>query len=382
MATSTYYNPVRLTFGRGSHTALPYLLQAAGGQNKLSIMLLFGTRSLKAAGHLDAIAKLLAGYRYFLQGGVPGNPDIDDILRFKKMTDDFNYNLIIAAGGGSVIDMAKALAALRPAGASSVPELREIVKENRLPESEEGVQVWALPTTAGSGSEVTPWATVWDREEKAKYSLADPRLFPQAAIVDPLLTVSLPAYMTASSALDALCHAAEAYWSKNSTFLVRLYALQAIKLITGSLQNLLADLSNEKLREKLSYASLLAGLAFSNTKTTACHSISYPLTLSYGIIHGVAASLTLGQVLEKNLPVIEERDALLEAFGVRKPAEVTEWVWAVLAQAGIPARLRDYGVREEDLPDLVDRSSTPGRMDNNPVEIDRQFLSELLSGIY
>ena len=382
MATSTYYNPVRLTFGRGSHTALPYLLQAAGGQNKLSIMLLFGTRSLKAAGNLDVIAKLLAGYRYFLQGGVPGNPDIDDILRFKKMTDDFNYNLIIAAGGGSVIDMAKALAALRPAGASSVPELREIVKENRLPESEEGVQVWALPTTAGSGSEVTPWATVWDREEKAKYSLADPRLFPQAAIVDPLLTVSLPAYTTASSALDALCHAAEAYWSKNSTFLVRLYALQAIKLITGSLQNLLADLSNEKLRENLSYASLLAGLAFSNTKTTACHSISYRMSLSYGIIHGVAASLTLGQVLEKNLPVIEERDALLEAFGVRKPAEVTEWVWAVLAQAGIPARLRDYGVREEDLPDLVDRSTTPGRMDNNPVEIDRQFLSELLSGIY
>jgi len=376
---STYYNPVQIHYGVATLAKLAEIVQKKGGKK---ILMLTGARSLKASGHLDKILKQLQCFEVFVQDSIPSNPDVEDILRLKEATDHFPYDLILAVGGGSVIDAAKALAAFRQMNFRNVNEVRAVIKDKIYADSPHICPVLAVPTTAGTGSEVTPWATIWDRQEEQKYSLEAPALFPQSAIVDPVLTQNLSPVLTASSALDALGHALEAYWSKNTNAIVRLYACEALSKIVQNLGLLLENLNDLDLRTEIAYGSLFAGLAFSNTKTTACHSISYPLTLQFGINHGVAVSLTLGAMLAKNEAALREKEKLYAALNIKHPSELTAWIQTIYEQAGLPKRLRDYGVLESDLPKIVEKSYTPGRMDNNPVEVDKSFLLDLLRSIY
>lgn len=375
---ATYYNPVQIYFGVGTLKQLPTIVQTAGVQR---LLLLTGARSLKASGFLATILAQLKDYEVLLQDSVPSNPDVADIHRLKEATDHFAYQAILAVGGGSVMDTAKALAAFKKLKFTSVNDVRAAINNKTYLQTPTNCPVWAVPTTAGTGSEVTSWATIWDQEAGLKYSIADATIYPQIALVDPALTQKLSLAMTASSALDALAHALEAYWSNNTNEIVRLYARQAISQVVQHLSPLLSDLSDLNLRSQVAYGSLFAGLAFSNTKTTACHSISYPLTLQYGINHGVAVSLTLGAMLEKNAAALVEKEQLFEALNITRPAELSTWIQTIYSQAGIPGRLRDYGVTADAFPGLVAKSYTPGRMDNNPVEVDKPFLLELLNSI-
>ena len=375
---ATYYNPVQVYYGVGTLASLAEIVQASGKQ----ILMLTGARSLKASGYLDKILQQLQSFEVFVQDNIPSNPDVADILHLKKATGNLAYDVILAVGGGSVIDAAKALAAFRNLNFQDVNEVRAVIQNKSYAVNSSICPVIAVPSTAGTGSEVTPWATIWDQEAEQKYSIEAPAIFPKAAIVDPVLTQKLSSTMTASSALDALGHAVEAYWSKNSNEIVRLYACEAISKITRNLNLLLENPSDLSLRTEITYGSLYAGLAFSNTKTTACHSISYPLTLQFGISHGVAVSMTLGAMLVKNEAALIEKEKLLAALGIKHTSELTAWIHAVYDQAGLPKRLRDYGVTETDLPVIADKSYTPGRMDNNPVEVDKSFLVSLLEAIY
>ncbi|HZK25173.1 MAG TPA: phosphonoacetaldehyde reductase [Oscillospiraceae bacterium] len=376
---ATYYNPVKIHFGVGTLQQLTTIVQTSGVQR---LLLLTGARSLKAAGFLDKILAQLQGIEVLLQDSVPSNPDVADIYRLHEATKHFACEAILAVGGGSVIDTAKALAAFKELQLTSVDDVRTAIQQKTyLAAAQANCPVWAVPTTAGTGSEVTPWATIWDQEAGLKYSIADVTIYPQLALVDPVLTQKLSPAMTASSALDALGHALEAYWSKNTNEIVRLYAREAISQIVQHLRPLLHNPTDLHLRSQVAYGSLYAGLAFSNTKTTACHSISYPLTLQYGINHGVAVSLTLGAMLVKNAEALVEKEELFTALHITSPAELNEWIQSIYAQAAIPGRLRDYGISAEDLPALVEQSYTPGRMDNNPVDVDKPALLELLTSI-
>ncbi|HZX21740.1 MAG TPA: phosphonoacetaldehyde reductase, partial [Clostridia bacterium] len=240
----------------------------------------------------------------------------------------------------------------------------------------------AIPTTAGTGSEVTSWATIWDKNKCKKYSVEDERLYPRLAIIDPVLTTNLPLKPTASTALDALSHALEAYWSKRSNEIVRLYAQKSIELIIKNLNNLLDDLSNQDLRTKIAQGSLYAGLAFSNTKTTACHCISYPLTAKYNIPHGIAVSMTLAQFLNINREFIIDKRKLLGAFGVEKITEAEDVINNIFIKSQIPFKLSDYGVKKEDIGNIIKNSFIPDRMDNNPVKITKELLKRVLEDIY
>lgn len=375
---ATYYNPVKLYFGPGTLQQLSSIIQTTGVRR---LLLLTGARSLKASGFLDLILAQLQDYELLLLDNVPSNPDVADIYRLRQAAAHFDYEAILAVGGGSVLDTAKALAAFKEHSLSDAEAVRQAINRQTYLATPGRCPVWAVPTTAGTGSEVTPWATIWDKEAGLKYSIADNSLFPQFALVDPVLTQQLPPGLTASSALDALAHALEAYWSKNTNEIVRLYARQAMSQIVTCLQPLLRRPDDLTLRTQIAYGSLYAGLAFSNTKTTACHSISYPLTLQYGINHGVAVSLTLGGMLAKNEAALVAKDELFAALQITAADQLNDWIQSVCAQAGIPGRLRDYGITAEALPALVAKSYTPGRMDNNPVEVDKPFLLELLTAI-
>ena len=378
-----FFNPVKMFFGVGELKKLSEIIESSGGKKDKKLLLLTGAYSLKKSGRLAEITSQLKEYDWSLFDQIPSNPDVEDLFRLKEKTDACEYNFIIAVGGGSVIDAGKSLAAFNGLKIHSPQDIRKTINENDYRDKNYiNCPILAVPTTAGTGSEVTSWATVWDKQENLKYSIEHSTLYPEIAIVDPELTLNLTAEMTAASALDAISHAMEAYWSKNTNEIVRMYALKAIENIAKNLEALLNNPEDLELRSKIAYGSLFAGLAFSNTKTTACHSISYPLTLMFGINHGVAVSLTLGKMLLKNEKSLIKKDDLLGAYGVSHVEEVEEFIQKILDKAGLGSRLRDYGVSDSDLSEIADKSFTPGRMDNNPVDIDRQFLFELLETIY
>lgn len=161
-----------------------------------------------------------------------------------------------------------------------------------------------------------------------KYSVDTQDNYAYAAVIDPVLASSMPVKLAVSSALDAVCHAAESYWAKASNTVSRAAALAAIKIIMENIDGLLCG--KEEAHDAMAQGSMLAGLAFSNTRTTACHSISYPLTMKYHIPHGVAVSMLLAPVMSLNQPYIKNRKELFGAFGVENVSELSEKVTAIL----------------------------------------------------
>jgi phosphonate metabolism-associated iron-containing alcohol dehydrogenase len=202
----------------------------------------------------------------------------------------------------------------------------------------------AVPTTAGTGSEVTPWATIWDRENGKKHSLHLPQTWPSYAVIDPELMLSLPGSVTLQSGLDALSHALESIWNVNSNPISDVFAVAAANQTIDTLPRLMGDLGNLELRGKMSLAALKAGMAFSNTKTALAHSISYEMTLRHGLPHGIACSFPLPMVCERAIGQRPDRDAVLaRIFGPdlqHAPAQLAAFIEGL----GVKTRFIDYGV--------------------------------------
>jgi alcohol dehydrogenase class IV len=327
---------------------------------------------------VDALGK--AGSSYTRLGGIPSNPTVDDLLRNLQLSPSEAPDVIVAVGGGSSIDMAKALAALWHLKSEELTRsgiLACIVNKQYLAGGAR-IPVCGVPTTAGTGSEVTRWATIWDPQGGAKLSVDAPWLTPVRAYIVPEFTVSMPPRLTLSTGLDALCQAVEAYWAKASNPMVRELSKTSIRLIVEYLPRVLAgDGRDCALRQKMCLGSLFSGLAFSHTRTTACHSISYPLTMMHGIEHGLACALTLAGVLDINAPAIEDPDGLYGALGVRNPDELQAWLDSV-CDGIVKLRLSSFGIEERDIPVLTEGSFTLGRMDNNPVNLGPSQVSALL----
>jgi alcohol dehydrogenase class IV len=374
---SQFYNPVRLFLGAESLNEFVQYVNTRY-RDVHRVLLLTRGGGVEEDENLREVLAVLQGKEVVLRELGLANPDIGDIYALKRELDSFDFELVIAIGGGSVLDAAKALVALQDARAESAEDIRERIVR-RLYCRKEKITPWiGFATTSGTGSEVTCWATVWDKALGVKYSISDERLYARAAVMLPKLTAMMPLKLSATTALDAICHATEAYWSIRSNAIVRHYALQAIERIRVFLPQLKHDPANLLLRSELSLASLYAGLAFSNTRTTACHSISYPLTMLYGIEHGVAASMTLGSVLKLNWNAMVEPENLLRAFGVGKPEEVQRVMMQLFELYDIPVRLGDYGITADQVGKIVARAYTKGRMDNNPVPISEETLEKLL----
>lgn len=281
-----YSNPVRLLIGRGSLKKMPELLA-----DRIAVLLT--TPGMVKRG-LSARIQKLCGAKLLHIITVIANPTIDSINRCFHETKNYNFDVVIGLGGGSVLDTAKVVALFSGGSVGENWLDAHLRHAEKKPKNIRLKPIIAIPTTSGTGSEVTPWATVWDDISGTKYSISDKGLYPEWALLDSELTDSLPYETTLFSALDALSHSMEAIWNKNANPLSDLLAARAI----GISISVLTDRFKEKyirqeIREKLQLTSLLAGLAFSNTKTALAHSISYPLTSKLKVPHGLAASVLL-----------------------------------------------------------------------------------------
>lgn len=258
--------------------------------------------------------------------------------------------VIVALGGGSVIDTAKVLAA----SGGDFARVQAYLEGRSGPETLLGIPIIAVPTTSGTGSEVTSWATVWDTDAKKKYSLNRPNLYPRHAILDPELTLRVPRALTLSTGLDALSHALESIWNVNANPVSANHAVFAASEMLQALPPLLDDLHNVALRSRVARASLSAGLAFSNTKTALAHSLSYYLTLHHGTVHGIACSFSLPAVMRSVIGRNETCDATLKRiFGddLGRGADLLE---DFLKALGVSTQATDYGVTREDWIEAID----------------------------
>jgi len=336
-----YHNPVAIRGGPGALGELPEVL--AG---RRAVLVTFP--EAQGLGLVQRIRGILGPALAGVIDRIEPNPDVSYLAatyeRFWR--EHAGVEALVAVGGGSAIDTAKALMVGTASG--RFDDLVALLATGKPFTPDRVRALIAVPTTAGTGSEVTPWATIWDKAAGKKHSLHLPETWPEAAIVDPDLMATLPASVTAQSGLDALSHSLEAVWNVNSNPISDIYAIAAAREVMATLPALLANLGDRELRARMALAALKAGLAFSNTKTALAHSISYEMTLRFGLPHGIACSFTLPMVLERAAGRDAGRDAVLAAIFDGDLAGAPARLRAFLEGVGVKTDFADYGVTRDD----------------------------------
>lgn len=314
---------------------------------------------------------------------IPQNPTRLDLFNLMIDLEHEKPNAVLAIGGGSTIDLAKALVAflyIKEFSHFSYEDFVSSITRKEYLDKKTSIPIYAVPTTAGTGSEATKWATIWDENCNNKYSIEAPWLFPTISYVIPEFTSSMPPRLTLATGLDALCHAVEAYWSKASNPVIRETSKTSIRLIKEFLPKAIKEGDNLEYRTKMCLGSLFAGIAFSNTRTTACHSISYPLTMRFGMDHGFACAVSLAKVLDYNLPYIKDANELFDALHICSSDELQSWLDNI-SDGIVRLRLNTFGVNEDNVKELTKLSFTQGRMDNNPAVFKQVDIEKLLLSI-
>jgi len=354
-----YYNPVGIHFGPDSLDVLP---QLAEGKNLLVTSPGAVRRGMVQGlkGRVEIVAVI---------DDVQPNPTFEYLRTKFEFVQGLDYGKIIALGGGSVLDTAKVLS-VQPAD-GQFASLEGLIKGAKADYTVN--PLLAIPTTAGTGSEVTPWATVWDMGAGEKYSLHLPDLWPQACVCQPSLTKSMPWDLTLHTGLDALSHSLEAIWNKNANLISTGYVITAAKKIVRTLPRLREDLSNLELRTDMMYAALQAGLAFSNTKTALAHAISYYLTAHKGIPHGLAAGFPLPHIIKAAQEKADVHGVLQYIWGPNPYEACLEFFIAL----GVPTSCGEMGISPQDLEEMRG-SLNAARAGNSVVDVARVF--DILAG--
>jgi alcohol dehydrogenase len=352
--------------------------------NASSVLLVTGKQSYISSNAKSKLDKILSNIYTKIFNKFEVNPKIEDVFTGVKIIHKTKFDLIIAIGGGSVIDMAKLINIL------AVQKDSNLVKyiHNSSIITEKGLPLVAIPTTAGTGSEATHFSVVYI--DSIKYSLAHSFMLPDYAIVDAELSYNLPPYITASSGIDALSQAIESYWSIKSTKESKNFSSIAIVLILEALQD--AVKGNKRARIIMSRASYIAGKAINITTTTAPHAISYPITTYYGLQHGHAVALTLGCFFEINynfidVDVVDCRGAeyvrntmkeLYSMFGAKSASECRLKWNNLMDSLELERNLNNFKIKSEYKIDKIINNVDLKRLSNNPVRVSESDLKKCL----
>ncbi|MGV8057763.1 MAG: iron-containing alcohol dehydrogenase [Smithellaceae bacterium] len=374
----------KIIFGNGSFHGLVSHIKELNAKNPLVVI----DKNLAHAGFQEAVANLLIpeGMKYTVYDKVEPEPRIELADEGAALARKNKCDIVIGIGGGSAMDVAKAIAVLATNKGSAV----DYLGLNKV--TQHGLPKIMIPTTAGTGSEVTFTAVFVRKNLKKKEGMNSPYLYPDLALLDPELTLSLPPKPTAETGLDALCHAIESYTSVNASPMSELYSLEAIALIAENLRTCVHDGKNLKARENMLLGSLYAGLGLANAGVTAVHSLSYPLGGKYGIPHGLANTLMLPATMAFNMPAALEKFAdIAAAMGeitddlpVREAAYLAlEAVESLIEDCGIFSSLEEFGIKEKDFPALAEVALTVARpLENNPRKVTKEDAIEIYTDAY
>lgn len=354
--------------------------------NFRKIFLITGRKSFKNTDIKKIIFDILEDYDYYHFNDYTINPKVEDIKKGLDLFRKEKCDVIVAIGGGSVIDIGKCIS-LFSTNQGNIEDL--ILKKVKI--KQRGIPLIRIPTTAGSGSEATHFAVVYIG--KNKYSLAEPKYMqPQFVIVDAQFTLSLPNNVSAISGMDAFCQAIESYWNINSTRKSKKYAKKAIGLIINNILKVVKN-PDKKSRFNMSLAANFAGKAINITKTTACHAISYPMTSFFNVPHGHAVALSLPSMIVFNSEV--SRKDLLDSRGIKYVKktmkelismigattfnEAKELITQLMEDIGLETKLKNLGIKtEEDINLIIKNGFNPDRVKNNPRKLTEAELRKIL----
>ena len=364
-----YQQPVKIIFGNGKITSLKEVIVELGKTDGILIC----SRSFKKNGLADKVVEQAEGLLTAVFSEVSANPEVTEVDACAALMREKGSGFVVALGGGSVMDLAKAAATIATTE-DSIALYHGTGKE--LPAAH--LPLIAVPTTAGTGSEVTGVAVLSDHAAGKKAPISSPNFYPEYAVVDPELTYTCPQAVTASSGIDVLCQAIEGYWSVNHQPICDAAAVHAAKLVFDYLPLAYQDPFNAAAREKMAEASIVSGLAFAIPKTTSSHAVSYPLTNVYGIPHGEACGLTIDyfarvNALGKDGQRVED---FAKAVGFADMDAMADAIIELKQKIGLRTDLTDFDLSQTQIDELVQLCHHPN-LDNNPVKITDDILYDL-----
>jgi alcohol dehydrogenase len=366
-----FQNPVHVHFGAGTRAAL------AGNVAGKRVLAVTTKRGKEQFLNDDVLRGIDAEIEWV--SSVTSNPGLAETQAEIDKLAGQEFDCVVAFGGGSAMDAAKALAAALTPGLET-RDLATLIAQPGTHLNRRLLPIHALATTSGTGAEVTPFATIWDHAKYKKLSLASPRLFPATAIVDPELTHGLPHEATMSTGFDALNQALESVWNRNRTPVTTHLASRAVALAFEALPRLAADLDDHGARAGIAEASLLAGMCISQTRTAICHSMSYPITAHFGMPHGIACAFTMQAVAHR---VLAEAPEGLAEIAVLAGLGDAEGLVARLdtVVGGVDLRALANRWLPNDPATLLDLRSemiTPNRSDNFVLPMDHDTIAGVL----
>jgi alcohol dehydrogenase class IV len=365
--------------GEGSLTKLPALINSKGIQNVLVVT----DKGISSIGLMNPLLQSMEeeGLHYVVYDKTIPNPTIDNIEEALVLYQSNHCEGIIAFGGGSAMDCAKGVGARVARPNNTIPQLKGLIKIRKaLP------PLFAIPTTAGTGSETTIAAVITNSRTHEKYAMNDWVLIPRYAVLDPAVTVGLPPHITSTTGMDALTHAVEAYIGRSNTNETRQMAIDATKLIFENVYTAYSDGSNIEARKNMQMAAYYAGIAFTRAYVGYVHAVAHTLGGFYGVPHGLANAVILPYVLEQfgesaHKPLSE----LADAVGITDPSDTMEQKAKKFIKAikdlnkdmGIPDKVT--GILDKDIPTMVERADKEA----NPLyPVPRLMDKGELAGIY
>jgi len=384
MKTFSFTGAKKIVFGNGSFSGLAEHL----AELKVSRPLVVLDGNLVGTGLGERLSGLLAKAKigFVLYDKAVPEPPIELADDGAKLAIRKRCDGVVGIGGGSAMDLAKAIAVL----AVNKGKAEDYLGLNKVPGP--GLAKIMVPTTAGTGSEVTFTAVFIRKKLKKKEGMNSPYLYPELALLDPELTLTLPTHATATTGIDALCHAIESYTSINASPMSEMMSLEAIRLISDNLRTAVHDGTNIEAREAMLLGSLYAGLGLANAGVTAVHSLSYPLGGKYGISHGLANTIMLPRVMAFNLPGAQEKfvdiaeimGEIVDDLPLREAAYLAvEAVEALIEDCGIFTTLEELEIPEADFPELAKVAMTVARpLANNPCKMTPEEMVEIYQECY
>jgi alcohol dehydrogenase len=367
-----YKQPVTILFGNGKSREIGDILKNEGLENGLLVSDPFFVKS----GLADSLLHAAKGRLTAVYDRLESNPTVVDVDGCAQAIRRNGCKFVAALGGGSALDCAKAAATVCLSG-DSVTKYHG----TGVPLPKEHLPLIAIPTTSGTGSEVTCVAVLTDHAKGKKAPVVCENFFPSLAVIDPELTHTVPPKVTAQTGLDVLCHALEGFWSRNHQPVCDALALHAAGLVFRYLPKAFHNPKDPAAREKMSEASVIAGLAFTLPKTTASHACSFPLTNLYHIPHGEACVLTLDYFARINAPAENGRlEDFARRLGFSDVSAMADRISALKRETGLLTDLKRFRLTEKDIDALVRASHHPNLL-NNPVEITDEMLYDLYRGL-
>jgi len=379
--TLNIFFPGKLVFGKGTFAQLAEEVLQLRSKRVLIVTI---APLLEKLGPIMEELKT-RGVEVKVDTSIVQEPTFEDFEKLVKVITPSNPDIVIGIGGGSVLDIAKLVAAQ----VNNEQKLEDYLGIGLL--KGRNTKLICIPATSGTGSEASPNAILVDNADNQKKGIISPHLVPDIVYVDPLLTLSVPPSITAATGLDALTHCLEAYTNKFAHPYIDMYAFEGMRLIAANLVQAVKNGTDEEARTQVAMGSLLGGFCLGPVNTAGVHALSYPLGSSFHLAHGLSNALLLPYVMEYNLPAAPARYAnvavalgcLREADDLSTAKRGIERVKSFIAECGVPSRLRDVNIPKEAIPQMaVDALKIQRLLKNNPREITEQDAIDIYEAAY